>query len=208
VVPYGIYPGVSRSLTDPLLREYAKARGHNHTLLFAGAVVEQKGPQTLIDALPLLTRYIDRFRLFVAGWGNERFLSVLRRADPLTVKLLGHLPFEEMRSLYAAVDLTVVPSIWYDNSPMVIYESLLSGTPVLGSDIGGIPELIQARETGYLLPPGDALSLAEELIHHYSRSAPERRAMRHHCMEHARAHLTMDHHLDQILRVYSSALGN
>ena len=207
IVPYGIYPGAFRLPSDPMLREYVRERGLYRTLLFAGAVVESKGLQTLIDALPLLIRYVERLRLLVAGWGDERFLSILRRVDPLAVKVLGRVPFQEMRALYAAADLTLVPSLWYDNSPMVIYESLLAGTPVLGADIGGIPELIEIEQTGDLFPPGDAMALVEAVIRHLGRSAPKRRAMRHRCVEYVYEQLTMDHHLDRLQRVYREALG-
>jgi glycosyltransferase involved in cell wall biosynthesis len=188
------------------LREYYRERGRFHTLLFAGAVVETKGILTLIEALPLLIRYVDRLRLLVAGWGSPRILSALRRFNPTVVKLLGRVPFEEMPALYAAADLTVVPSVWYDNSPMVIYESLLAGTPVLGSDIGGIPELIQSGRTGYLFPPGDALALTERVIHHFALSAPERRAMRRQCASYVQSDLSMDQHIDRLQEVYDEVL--
>jgi glycosyltransferase involved in cell wall biosynthesis len=176
-------------------------------LLFAGAVVETKGIQTLIEALPLLMRYVDRFRLLVAGWGDPRILAMLRRFDPTVVNLLGRVPFEEMRALYAVADLTLVPSVWYDNSPMVIYESLLAGTPIVGSGIGGIPELVQHGQTGYLFPAGDARALTEWVIQHFSLSAPERRAMRRRCASYVRSELSMDRHLDRLLEVYAEGLG-
>ena len=207
VVPYGTDATWSHALSDPLLREILRERGQFHTLLFAGAVVETKGIQTLIEALPLLSKYVDRFRLLVAGWGDPKLLGALRRFNPTVVKLLGRVRFEEMRSLYAAADLTVVPSIWYDNSPMVIYESLLAGTPVLGSQIGGIPELIQPGETGYLFPPGDALALVERAIQHFALSAPERRAMRRRCADTVRRDLSMDRHLDRLQQVYEQVLA-
>jgi glycosyltransferase involved in cell wall biosynthesis len=93
------------------------------------------------------------------------------------------------------------------HSPMVIYESLLCGTPVLGADIGGIPELVQDGETGYVFPPGDAGALAEKVLLHFSHSALRRRQMRRRCLEYAHSHLTMDQHLDAVLAVYAEALG-
>jgi glycosyltransferase involved in cell wall biosynthesis len=178
-----------------------------NTLLFAGAVVESKGIRTLIEAIPLLAKYIDPLRLIVAGTGEQRFMRTLRSFSPSTVKLLGRVPFWEMRTLYSMADLTVVPSIWYENSPMVIYESLLAGTPALGSAIGGIPELIDEGATGYLFPPGDAVALAEEAIQHFARPAYERRRMRQHCAEHAQAHMTLDRHIERLLQVYEEVLG-
>jgi glycosyltransferase involved in cell wall biosynthesis len=207
VVPYGADAARSRTCSDPLLQEYHQERGRFHTLLFAGAVVETKGIQTLIEALPLLIRYVDRFRLLVAGWGDPRILAALRRFNPTAVNLLGRVPFEEMRALYTVADLTVVPSVWYDNSPMVIYESLLAGTPVLGSDIGGIPELIRPGQTGYLFPAGDASALIERVIQHFGLSAPERRAMRRRCAGYVRSELSMDGHLDRLQAIYDQVLG-
>ncbi len=206
VVPNGIKPTLFQTPSDSLVRKYARESGLFRTLLLAGALVESKGIKTIIEALPLLSRYVDRFRLLVVGVGDERFLAVLRRFDPSIVKLLGRVPFQEMRALYAATDLTVIPSVWYENSPMVIYESMLAGTPVLGSAIGGIPELIRQGETGYLFSPGDAVALTERVIQHFARSAPDRRAMRKCCVEFARTRMTLDCYLDHLQQVYDEAL--
>jgi glycosyltransferase involved in cell wall biosynthesis len=89
---------------------------------------------------------------------------------------------------------------------MTVYESLLTGTPVLGSDIGGIPELIQDGETGYLVPAGGSVALAEKAIEHFARSALERRQMRTRCAEYAYAALTLDRYLDGVQQVYREAL--
>jgi glycosyltransferase involved in cell wall biosynthesis len=86
---------------------------------------------------------------------------------------------------------------------MVVYESLLAGTPVLGADIGGIPELVQDGETGYLHAPGDATAFAERVILHFSRSALQRRKMRRRCLEYAHTHLTIDRHIDALQQVYA-----
>jgi glycosyltransferase involved in cell wall biosynthesis len=188
------------------VREIVHEAGLFRTLLFAGAVVETKGVQTLIEAAPLLSRYVDRFRLVVAGEGEQRLMAALRRLDRSGVELLGRVPFQEMRSLYAAADLTVVPSTWYENSSMVVYESLLAGTPVLASAIGGTPELIDEEATGYTFPPRDTAALVARAVQHFSRSAPERRQMRRQCIEQAHSQMTLDRHLDRLQNVYVEAL--
>lgn len=206
VVPYGIQPALFQIPSDPLARQIAQECGLARTLLFSGFVSETKGIQTLIEALPHLVRRLDNVRLVIAGTGDPRFLKALQNLDPAHVVLLGRLPFNEMRSLYATADLTVVPSVWFDNSPMVIYESLLVGTPVLGSRIGGIPELIQDGETGYLFPAGDAVALADQVIRHFGRPAKARRSMRRQCASYANTHFTLDRHIDRLLPVYDEAL--
>jgi glycosyltransferase involved in cell wall biosynthesis len=119
---------------------------------------------------------------------------------------VGKLPFYELRSVYASSKLTIVPSIWFDNSPTVIYESLLMGTPALGSRIGGIPELIEDEVTGYLFRAADPAELAEKAIAHFSRPAKERREMRRRCAEWATKNLTLDVHVDRLTGIYDEAL--
>lgn len=206
LLPNGIAPDAVRLPANPLARACARDAGRFRTILFAGALVEVKGVPTLLEALPLLTRHVGRFRLLVAGAGDEHLRAALRRYDPATVCLLGPLPFQEMRALYAAADLTVVPSVSYENAPMTVAESLMAGTPVLGAAIGGIPELVREGETGYLFPPGDPVALAAQAIRHFARPARQRREMRRRCADFARAHLTLDRHLDRLLALYAEAL--
>jgi glycosyltransferase involved in cell wall biosynthesis len=206
VVRYGIQPALTRIPSAPLARQVVLDRGLPRTLLFSGMVVENKGIQTLIEALPRISERLPDARLVVAGTGDADYMTALGAVGGPRVVLLGRLPFQEMRSLYAAADLTLVPSVWHDNSPMVIYESLLAGTPVAGSAIGGIPELIEHGRTGYLFPAGDAVALAEQVIQHFSRPAIERRSMRRRCVETATAELTLDRHIERLLPIYREAL--
>jgi len=205
-VPNGIRVALDQPLVDYRVWGCVCDRGRFHTLLFAGAVVSIKGVQVLIDALPSLSRHIDRFRLIVAGVGEEYLLAELRRHEP-AVQLLGRVPFQQMRALYAAADLTVTPSLWFENAPMTIAESLLAGTPALASAIGGIPEFIEDGVTGYLFPPGDAGGLVERAVQHLARPASERRAMRRQCVEYARRHLALDVYLDRLDSVYAEVVG-
>jgi glycosyltransferase involved in cell wall biosynthesis len=178
----------------------------SNRLVFAGAIAENKGIGTAIQALPLLIKYIDDFRLLVAGDGEETLLAQLRPYTPMSVNLLGKVPSGEMMNLYAMAGLTLMPSIIEENSPLVVYESLLAGTPVLGAAIGGIPELIEEGRTGYLFRPGDPADLAEKAILHFARSAPERRAMRQHCRAYALTNLTLERHVDGLLDIYREAI--
>ena len=65
-----------------------------------------------------------------------------------------------MRDVYAAFDLTVVPSVLPEPFGCVVIESMAAGTPVIGSNCGGIPEQIVDGVTGLLVPPGDEVALA------------------------------------------------
>jgi glycosyltransferase involved in cell wall biosynthesis len=83
--------------------------------------------------------------------GDERF------------KYLGKLDGKALESIYAGADFTVVPSLVYENCPTVILESFATGTPVIASRAGGIPELVRDGENGFLFLPGSATSVEQAL---------------------------------------------
>ena len=63
----------------------------------------------------------------------------------------------------AASDLLVVPSVWFENAPLVISQALQSGLPVVASRVGGLPEMVDAGVSGDLVAPGDAAAWTETL---------------------------------------------
>ncbi len=179
---------------------------HRHrTIVFVGGGSQIKGAHVLLQAIPMMLRHIERLSVIVAGVGEARYLAQFRRYEPI-VNLLGWVPFDEIEGLFGAADLTVVPSVCHENSPVAIYSSLRAGTPVVGSAFGGIPELISAGRTGDLFPVGDGAALAERIILHFARSGHDRRRMRQHCVEYARTNLTLEEHIEGILQVYQDVL--
>lgn len=178
----------------------------SRTIAFAGGGIEIKGAHVLLQALPTLLHRIAGLRVLVAGSGEERFLAQFRRHVP-AVQLLGMVPFTNRHALFASADLTLMLSVCHENSPVVIYDSFQTGTPVAGSEFGGIPELIHHGDTGYLFPVGDATALAEAVIAHFARPALERRRMRQRCVREVRTRLTMDNHLRDLMNVYEEVLS-
>jgi glycosyltransferase involved in cell wall biosynthesis len=187
------------------VQEVIASRNKVRTLVFAGGGIEIKGAQVLLEALPLVFRHVDRLRIIVVGTGEAQILTKFREHAPL-VQVLGQAPFHEMRHLFAAADLVLVPSTVPESFSLVTLESLQVGTPVIGSRFGGIPELIDEGETGYLFPVGDYVALAERIILHFARPAYVRRRMRHRCIRVVREKLTFEHHIQGVLQVYQEVL--
>jgi len=205
LIRYGFVDTNGRGNRDLAFRRVKGSPEHHRTLVFAGGGVEIKGASVLLRSLPMMLRHIEGLRIIVAGLGEKRFLRRFRRYEP-TVQVLGWVPFGEIEALYASADLTVVPSICHENSPVVIYENFRVGTPVLGSAFGGIPELIEEGETGYLFPVGNAGALAEKAILHFARPAHERRRMRMRCVNEDRERLTSEGNIEKVLNVYREVL--
>ena len=71
---------------------------------------------------------------------------------------------EALETLIREARFSIYPSEWYENCPFSVMESQMYGTPVLGADIGGIPELIQVGKTGELFESGNAAELKEKIL--------------------------------------------
>ena len=142
-------------------------------VLYVGNLSRHKGLHVLIKAFKELK--FENVRLHVVGKGkDESEFRMMAKSDPRII-FHGFLPEKELLQLYRKVNIVVLPSIWYDNSPMVIYESLANGTPVIGSRIGGIPELIEEGINGYLFEAGNAYQLKKILEYLIENPAELRR---------------------------------
>ena len=204
LVPYGFEEAAVPPPTHPAVAKILRSAAQQHTVVFAGGGVEIKGARVVLAALPTLLAQDERLRVVIVG-GESELLTHFRQLGP-RVQVLGRIPFQDMRALFAAADLSLVPSVWHENSPVVIYENSQVGTPVVGSAFGGIPELIDEGETGYLFPTGNATALAAQVAAHFARSPGERRRMRQRCVEVARTRLSLDRHLDALERIYGEVL--
>jgi GT2 family glycosyltransferase/glycosyltransferase involved in cell wall biosynthesis len=134
---------------------------------FIGSLMVSKAPHLLLEAAAMLpegTVTVDLFGSYVPYHGDDSYRITL---EPLTrapwVRVHGNVPHGEMRRAYDAIDVLVVPSIWPENSPLVIHEAFLAGVAVVAADIGGIPELVEDDRSGLLFKAGDVVSLRSRL---------------------------------------------
>ena len=133
-----------------------------------GEVVKRKGHIYLFQALEEIAAAVPNFKLVLLGRFNreEAYVKRLRRML-LKRKLLGKVKWLGLRSnvqdYMAAFDLTVVPSI-EEPLGLVALESLAAGTPVVASDTGGLPEIIQDQVSGLIVPPKQPAAIAKAVI--------------------------------------------
>jgi glycosyltransferase involved in cell wall biosynthesis len=130
-------------------------------ILYVGRVEVIKGVKTLIDAVKG-----THLKLKIAGSGTEidNLINYLKVEDIRNVEILGFQNKDSVFDLTLNSKFVVCPSEWYENFPFSITESFLFSKPVVGADIGGIPELVKDGETGYLFEAGNAGDLREKLF--------------------------------------------
>lgn len=166
------------------------------TILFAGRLEREKNLSLLLTALPLCE---TRPALLIAGDGSES-KELDRQLDRSSHRMLGVVPHEEMPSLYAAVDATVLPSS-REAMPLACLESLACGTPVVATRAGRLAELIEPGRNGFLVP-ADPVDLAAAI----DRAVKEGRQMESACRESAEPY-GWDRVGPSILRQYEEALS-
>lgn len=201
LVPYGLAKPPAAEPQHPIVRQLVRAAAPPPIVVFAGGGNEHKGAQVMLAAIPALRQQLPDLQILIAGGGEPCLLDQFRTHGP-AVRTLGQASAADMRALYAVADLSIVASVWHENSPVVIYESFQMGTPVAGSRFGGTAELIDEERTGYLFPVGDAAELAAKVVLHFQKAPWERRRMRRHCVETARTRLGLDAHVAAHLQVY------
>lgn len=127
--------------------------------VYLGRLVPEKGVDTLVRAAAQA-----RVRLRIVGTGPEesslRELAADLGAD---VEFTGYLSGPDLQAAICSARAVVIPSEWYENAPLSVLEASALARPVIGADIGGIPELIRHEETGFVYRSGNIDALVEAL---------------------------------------------
>ena len=129
--------------------------------LYLGRLSPEKGLLTLIEAFMKITS--DKTSLTIVGEGPIRNqLETMAKADA-RIRFTGYLSGNMLKETTRNALAVIVPSEWYENAPISILEALAFGKPVVGAQIGGIPEMIDEGVNGYLFEPGNVDDLKEKL---------------------------------------------
>jgi phenylacetate-CoA ligase len=130
--------------------------------------------ETAIRAFQLVRGQWSKAKLFIVGTGpEEQRLKELAKdlAANDSVTFLGRIPNERMPEIYRSCDIVINPSL-VDNMPISILEALASGVPVVSTNVGGVPVLVEHNKTALLVPPKEPKSMANavlELCRDYGR---------------------------------------
>ena len=204
-IPYGIDTGKFR----PVDRKDARGRWHlgmNEKVILFGADTfedKRKGLHHLAAALGRTTVAKTGWR--VVGFGNRQPIPDDRFPIPATG--VGRVQSSaELASLYSAADVFACPSR-EDNLPNTMLESLACGTPVVGFDVGGIPDFIRPGISGALAPRYDEGALAYNLCEILGQDTEAASSMRLACRNIAVEELALEHQASRYLEIYQEMLA-
>lgn len=169
LVGHGLSPDRARfcrfgiDLAGQVTRDVRRGEAPALRVGFIGTLRAYKGAHVLLEA----TRHLGpkcavEIRIYgrldeTSPYGQE--LRRLAGADS-RVCFCGTFPHDEVGEVLAGLDVLVVPSLWYENTPLVIYSAQAAGCPVIASDLAGMAEVIRHEEDGLLFAPNDYQGLA------------------------------------------------
>jgi glycosyltransferase involved in cell wall biosynthesis len=142
----------------PLVNKTSQKRYDFINVLYVGTLSFYKGVHILLSAFNRCTN--PRLRLHVVGDGSDA--TYLRHISQHDARIIFHGRVSDsiLEDLYYESNFLVLPSMWYEVLPVVIQESMSHGTPVVGSAIGGIRDLVIDGYNGRLFKPGDVEDLS------------------------------------------------
>lgn len=131
---------------------------------YCGRLDKEKGVEYLIKAMSLLPRDI---KLKIAGNGQEltRLIKLAKELKLDNIEFLGYIEKKELSELYKKSIATILPCNWFETFGLTIIESFLNKTPVIGSAVGAIPELIDNNKDGILVEPKNIENIASAITY-------------------------------------------
>ncbi len=179
---------------------------YNSYYLFYGRLSREKGLKTLIQAF----EHNPSLKLWIIGDGPLK----AELDTYCKKKCLDNIVFKGFMSgmtLFEAVHkakFVCVPSEWYENNPMTIVESYALQTPVIGARIGGIPEIIDEKKTGFIFNPGDSEALEFAINQAEALSPSGYYRMRLCARAFANTNFSKDGHLKALIEFYRTVIDN
>ena len=173
--------------------------------LYYGRLSFQKGILTLVKAWKEVPANIN---LKIVGTGDQinPIKEFIIQHSLNNVAILGYKSGEELNQLVQNARFVIVPSEWYENNPMTIIEAYHLGVPVIGANIGGIPEIIQLGKTGFIFESKNSSSLNENIKKANSINSATYQSMRKNCINYAGQYFSQESNYKYLLNLFEKLM--
>jgi glycosyltransferase involved in cell wall biosynthesis len=213
VVPMGVNPRFLSAARGRNAQQTGSEAGEKR-ILYAGRLIDLKGVDYLIRALPAVLKKFSETKLVVVGAGpmKDDLMNLSARLS-LSDKVIyiDKVPQEKLLEFYTSANLFVLPSIVNEKGEteglgVVLLEAMACGLPVVGSDVGGIPDIIKDGETGLLARQKEPDSLAEKITRIFS-DAPLRRKLVENGYQMVEKKFSWDTISEKFIEIYQEVLN-
>lgn len=167
--------------------------------LYVGRLAPEKGLVTLIRAAIL-----SNVNLIIAGTGPSEKELKAEAIEAKNIHFVGYKSGDDLWKLISNSRAIVLPSEWYENAPISVLEAYACGKPVIGANIGGIPEMLKDGDTGLIFESGSIHDLAEKLIKYNSYPNNEIRRIGKNARNYVAATYNPDIYYETMANLYST----
>ena len=185
------------------IEEFEPSYNNKEYILFVGRLSQEKGISTLLKAI----QDVD-IELKVVGDGPLRSAceKFVKENNIKNVSFEGYKYGDKLKNLYRNAMFVVFPSECYENAPMSVLESFAYGKPVVGANIGGVPEMVKDGETGFLFTPGYHRELREKIV--YLLKHPSLvKTMGQKARRLVEQEYNAERHYENLIKIYNRALA-
>tara|TARA_Y100000310_G_scaffold343301_1_gene450260 strand:- start:9858 stop:11858 length:2001 start_codon:yes stop_codon:yes gene_type:complete len=183
----------------------------NPTIIFAGALAPIKGVEYLIDAFNKIIKHCPQAKLLIVGKEeDQKYVAGLKQQIrnynlDNNIEFVGEVPQQQLADMFSSSNVFVLPSL-SEGLGRVVFEAMAAGLPVVGSRVGGVPDLIDDGITGWLVEPRDVNGLTEKILRLITNSA-EAKAMGERGREFAKSFFSSGSYLENYNNLFSLAEG-
>ena len=180
----------------------------NNIVLYVGALSKNKGVEYLVKAFPLIKRRVRGVKLYIVGDGPEKAaLEGLTKEMKVEkdVTFFGKIPHDKVVQHYKKAKVLVMPSIWMENSPFVLYEAMSLGKPIVATKRGGIVDLVRNNVNGFIVKATDSEALAKKTVK-VLKDARLQKEFSHNSQKIINEEFTTKKHLKYLNNLYRSVI--
>ena len=166
IIPNGVDAQVFKPMDKAALRKMHGFSQDEKIIISVARLIPRKGIDYLIKATALVLEHLPNVRLIIVGDGThraelEKLIEQLKLGD--VAKIIGLISHNQIPEYLNLADVFVIPSL-YEPLGIVTIEAMACGVPVIGSNVDGIPDVIEDGKNGILVPPADEKQLADALL--------------------------------------------
>lgn len=155
----------SDGIQDTYFRKFKRTRSQKIRFAFIGSIVAAKGLLVLVKAW----ERADTANAVLKVYGNmsddpdyaKKVLQIANRH--MNIEIKGGFKPDQIGKVFEEIDMLIVPSTWFENAPLVIRNALLSHTPAIATNLGGMTEVINEKKSGLLFENGNSDDLADKM---------------------------------------------
>jgi len=183
------------------------ARKNDHAAPMTLGVIgigEHKGAHILVQALSKLPQLDVLVKIYGRASDFPDYVEKLKQLaqGDSRIEFCGSFPNDQIGAILSRLDALVVPSLWFENAPLVIYSAQAARLPVIGSHVAGIAELVTHGDNGLLFSPGDVQALAS-IVRNLSENPDELNRL----SKNARPPKSINVYVDELLAVYAGLIS-